>query len=495
MYEETFLNVKPGSIVKGKVIQADQNYVLIDIGYKSEGLVSLSEFSEPVNVGDEVNVVLEKLEDQDGTVVLSKKLADQLTYWETLRVLYHKGEITKGRVVRQVKGGYIVDMAIDAFLPASQVALQSRRITGETLPLKIVKMSEVRRNIVVSHKAAVEAEREQGKSELMATLKIGDTRDGRVKNITDFGAFIDLGGMDGLLHITDISWGRISHPSEVLAVGDKVEVTILNFDIEKGKISLGLKQRTPNPWVEAAEKYPPESKHTGRVVNITDYGAFVELEKGIEGLVHISEMSWTKRLSHPSEMVAIGDMVEVVVLNIDSEKGKVSLGIKQAEPSPWDHVKEKYPAGSKIKGKIRNVTDYGAFLELEQGIDGLIHISDMSWGDIKHPTEVLKKGDKVEAIVLEIDPGNKRIALGLKQLTEDPWEKIEDKYHVGDKVKGKVTKMASFGAFIELEEGIEGLLHISRINNKDLSEGNVLEIEIISIEPERRRIRLDIIEK
>ena len=492
MYGETFKNMKAGTIVKGKVIQIDERCALIDIGYKSEGTVSLSEFSEPLKLGDEVSVVLEHLEDKDGTVVLSKQMADQLRNWQKLQVSYQNGEIIEGKVVRQVRGGYIVDVGTDAFLPASQVPPQSRQIVREIIPFKIIKMSEARRNIVVSHRAAVEAEREQSKTELLKALKTGEVRKGRVKNITDFGAFIDLGGLDGLLHITDISWGRISHPSEILAVGDEVEVVILNFDLEKKKISLGLKQKTPSPWLKAAEKYPVNSKQTGRVVNITEYGAFVELEKGIEGLVHISEMSWTKRLSHPSEMVAIGDMVEVVVLNIDSEKGKISLGMKQIEPSPWALVEEKYPAGSKVKGKIRNLTDYGAFLELEKGIDGLIHISDMSWANIKHPSEVLKKGDKVEAVVLEIDPDNKRISLGLKQLTEDPWEKIGEKYHIGDRVKGKATKVVSFGAFIELEKGIEGLLHTSRLGDKKISEGDVLDVEILNIEPERRKIGLDI---
>ena len=317
-------------------------------------------------------------------------------------------------------------------------------------------------------------------------------RKGKVKNITDFGAFIDLGGVDGLLHVTDISWGRISHPSEILAIGDELEVVVLNFDKAKGKISLGLKQKTPSPWTEVAEKYPVESKHTGRVVNIADYGAFIELEKGVEGLVHISEMSWTKRLSHPSELVAIGDIVEVVTLNIDSEKQKIALGMKQVEPSPWTLVKEKYPAGSTVKGKIRNITDYGAFLELEKGIDGLIHISDMSWSNIKHPSEILKKGDKVEAVVLEISPDNKKISLGLKQLKEDPWQKITEKYNAGDIIKGKVTKIVPFGAFVELEEGIDGLLHTSKIGEKQLSEGDIQEVQLVNVDPEGRKITLDI---
>ena len=494
MYAETFKNVKRGAIVKGRITQLDKSHALIDIGYKSEGMVSLSEFHEQVEVGDEVNVAIAQLENQDGTVVLSKEMADQLKNWEKLKVSYHKGQIIEGKVGRQVRGGYIVDVGTEAFLPVSQLPPQLRGTIRKTLPLKIIKMSDARRNVVVSHKAALESEKEHGKTELLSGLKVGQVRKGKVKNITDFGAFIDLGGMDGLLHITDISWGRVSHPSEILAVGDKVEVVILDFDLEKRKISLGIKQKTPSPWLAAAEKYPVNSKHTGRVVNITEYGTFVELEKGIEGLVHISEMSWTKRISHPSEIVAIGDMVEVVVLNLDTEKGKISLGMKQVEPSPWEVVSEKYPVGSKVKGKIRNLTDYGAFLELEKGIDGLIHISDMSWGNLKHPSELLKKGDKMEAAVLEIDPNNKRISLGLKQLTDDPWEKIGEKYHVGDRIHGKVTKVVSFGAFVELNESVEGLLHSSRLNDREIHEGDVVDVEIVNMEPQRRKIGLDMLE-
>lgn len=497
LYEETFQNVKPGSIVKGKVIQMDDKHVLIDIGYKSEGAVQLSEFSQPVNVGDEVDVVLEQLENDDGTVILSKQRADQLANWEKLVAKQKEGEPIEGKVLRRVKGGFIVDIGVDAFLPASQVSLRQQQIIGQVVQLKIIKMTEAKKNIVVSQRAAIEAERDRGRAELLSGLEKGQTRKGKVKNITDFGAFIDLGGIDGLLHITDISWGRISHPSEVLAVGDEIEILILGFDLERGRISLGLKQKTANPWLQAAEKYPVDSKNTGRVVNITDYGAFVELEKGIEGLVHISEMSWIKRLSHPSEVVAIGDMVEVVTLNVDPEKEKIALGMKQVEPNPWDIVKEKYPIGSMVKGKIRNITDYGAFLELEKGIDGLIHISDISWSNIKHPSEALKKGDKVEAIVLEIDPDNKRISLGLKQLKEDPWDKVEEKYHAGNEIKGKITKVVSFGAFVELEEGIEGLLHVSRIEKggKEISEGDILDVRVVNVEPERRKIGLDLAEK
>ncbi len=493
MYEETFGNVKPGAIVKGKVIQVDEGHALIDIGYKSEGAVRLSEFSQPIAVGDEVSVALVYLENEDGTVVLSKERADELEHWANLLVKYNKGEIIEGRVVKRIKGGYIADIGVDAFLPASQVSFSGQNVSGQVLPLKIIKMTEAKKNIVVSHRAAIDVERGKGRTELISELEKGQTRKGKVKNITDFGAFIDLGGIDGLLHITDISWGRISHPSEVLAVGDEVEVVILNFDAERGRISLGLKQKTASPWLQASEKYPIGSKHTGRVVNITEYGAFVELEKGIEGLVHISEMSWTKRLSHPSEIVAIGDMVEVVILTIDPEKEKTALGMKQVEPSPWTVVKEKYPVDSRVNGKIRNITEYGAFLELEKGIDGLIHISDMSWSSVKHPSEVLKKGDRVEAIVLEIDPDNKRISLGLKQLKEDPWKEIAEKYHAGDAVRGKVTKIVSFGAFVELEEGIEGLLHTSRMEKgkTPISEGDVLDVQIVNVDHEQRKIGLD----
>ena len=493
MYEETFGNVKPGAIVKGKVVQVDQGHALIDIGFKSEGTVRLSEFSQPIEVGDEVSVALVYLENEEGTVVLSKERADELEHWANLLVKYHQGGIIDGRVVKRVKGGYIADIGVDAFLPASQISLPGQNISGQVLPLKIIKMTEAKKNVVVSHRAAIDVEKGRSKAELISKLEKGQTCKGKVKNITDFGAFIDLGGIDGLLHITDISWGRISHPSEILAVGDEVEVIVLNLDAERGRISLGLKQKTASPWLQASEKYPVGSKHTGRVVNITEYGAFVELEKGIEGLVHISEMSWTKRLSHPSEIAAIGDMVEVVVLTIDPEKEKTALGMKQVEPNPWTVVKEKYPVGSRVKGKIRNITEYGAFLELEKGIDGLIHISDMSWSSVKHPSEILKKGDKLETVVLEIDPDNKRISLGLKQLKEDPWEKIAEKYHAGDAVRGKVTKIVSFGAFVELEEGVEGLLHTSRMEKGEnpVSEGDVLDVQIVNVDHEQRKIGLD----
>ena len=495
MYEETFHDVKQGSIVKGKIVQLAEHHALIDIGYKSEGAVAIREFSEPVKVGDEVDVAIEQLEDENGTVVLSKERAAELKNWENLKAKYKNGEIIEGKITRRIKGGYLVNIGVDAFLPASQIYPQPQGTTSQPIAFKIIKITEEKKNIVLSQRAASETEKNRSRAEILSSLEKGQMRKGKVKNITDFGAFVDLGGVDGLLHVTDISWGRISHPSETLAIGDDLEVVVLNFDKAKGKISLGLKQKTPSPWTEVSDKYPVESKHTGRVVNITDYGAFIELEKGVEGLVHISEMSWTKRLSHPSELVAIGDMVEVITLNIDSEKQKIALGMKQVEPNPWTFVKEKYPAGSTVKGKIRNITDYGAFLELEKGIDGLIHISDMSWSSTKHPSEILKKGDKVEAVVLEIAPDNKKISLGLKQLQEDPWQKVTEKYKAGDIVKGKVTKIVPFGAFVELEEGIEGLLHTSQIGEKQLSEGDILEVQLANVESERRKIALDILIK
>lgn len=495
LYEATFKDIKPGAVVKGKVLKVDSNYALIDIGYKSEGLVPLEEFREKVEPGDEVDVMVLELEDKEGMVVLSKEKADRLKKWQDVVFAYHKEELVKGRVTRKVKGGYTVDIGVDAFLPSSQAGRDERDLQAGKLEFKVLKINEARKNVVVSHKAVAEEERAQQRTEIFATLVKGETRSGRVKNIVDFGVFIDLGGADGLLHITDMSWGKISHPSELLKVGDDVDVVILGFDAEASKISLGIKQKTENPWLQISDKYDVSSRHTGKVVNITDYGAFVELEEGVEGLVHISEMSWVKKLSHPSETVAIGDVVEVEVLSFDAENQKISLGMKQLEPNPWNNLMEKYPPETKVKGKIRNITDYGAFLELEPGIDGLIHISDMSWASIKHPSEILKKGDKVEAVVLEIDSGAKRVSLGIKQLTENPWEQVEGKYNLGDVMGGKVTKVVPFGAFVELEPGIEGLVHISRMGKEnEIAEGDSLQVKVVNVKPEERKIGLALAE-
>ena len=506
LYEESFQHLEEGSVVKGRVIRVDRDQVLVDVGYKSEGVVSLREFSDPrlAEVGSEVEVLLEQTEDQDGMVVLSKRKADRMKNWERLVEVFDSGEVMEGKITCRVKGGYNVDLGMETFLPASQVSLRPSgppgSHVGKVLRFKIIKLNRRRKNVVLSHRVVLEEEREVSRDRIFKELEIGQLRKGEVKNITDFGAFVDLGGIDGLLHITDMSWGRISHPSEVVAVGDEIEVMVLNFNREKQKISLGLKQKTPSPWENVEERYPVDSRQKGRVVNITDYGAFVELEKGVEGLVHISEMSWTRRLGHPTEVVAIGDVVEVVVLAIDTAKHKISLGMRQVDANPWTLVKEKYPVGTRITGRIRNLTDYGAFMEVEEGIDGLIHVSDLSWERrVNHPSEVLKKGDRVEAVVLSISPDDKRIGLGIKQLHGDPWSTVAEDYQVGQLISGIVVKTVSFGAFVGLEGGIEGLAHVSQLGSEGVvrvedvvTVGDRVEAEIVRLEPEKKKMGLAI---
>lgn len=504
LYEETFKHIAEGELIKGKIVGVSDREALVDVGFKSEGSIPLREFGSSVEVGDEVSVLLEKVEDKEGRIVLSKWKADQLKAWEKVSAAFQEGRIIEGTITKQVRGGFDVNIGVEAFLPASQATTYSTRnlgqLIGQKLPFKIIKLNKRQRNVVVSHRIIKEEEEERNREKILSGLEKGQLRKGRVKNITDFGAFIDLGGIDGLLHITDMSWGRVSHPSEVLAIGDEVEVVVLDFKKEEGKISLGLKQKTPNPWLNVEESYPVGSKVKGKVVNITSYGAFVQLEEGVEGLAHISEMSWTRRLNHPSEVVAMGDMVEVVVLSIDKENQKISLGMKQVEPNPWERVKERYPVGTRIEGRIRNLTDYGAFIELGEGIDGLIHVSDMSWsGRVGHPSEIVKKGEKVEAVVLEVDPENKKISLGMKQLTSDPWLTVSEKYKPEQLVKGKVTKLTNFGVFVELEKGIEGLVHISELSNLPVSKpeevvslGQEVTTKVIRVSPEERRIRLSL---
>ncbi len=506
LYEESFQHLEEGSVVKGRVIRVERDQVLVDVGYKSEGVVSLKEFTDPgmAAVGSEVEVLLEQTEDQDGMVVLSKRKADRMKNWERLVEVFDSGEVMEGKITCRVKGGYNVDLGMETFLPASQVSLRPSgppgSHVGKVLRFKIIKLNRRRKNVVLSHRVVLEEEREVSRDRIFKELEIGQLRKGEVKNITDFGAFVDLGGIDGLLHITDMSWGRISHPSEVVAVGDNIEVMVLNFNSEKQKISLGLKQRTPSPWENVEERYPVDSHQKGRVVNITDYGAFVELEKGVEGLVHISEMSWTRRLGHPTEVVAIGDVVEVVVLAIDTAKHKISLGMRQVDANPWTLVKEKYPVGTRITGRIRNLTDYGAFMEVEEGIDGLIHVSDLSWERrVNHPSEVLKKGDRVEAVVLSISPDDKRIGLGIKQLHGDPWSTVAEDYQVGQLISGIVVKTVSFGAFVGLEGGIEGLAHVSQLGSEGVvrvedvvTVGDRVEAEIVRLEPEKKKMGLAI---
>ena len=506
-YLTSVQNFEVGTVLKGRVLRILGDNVIIDCGYKSEGMIPKFEFDDPseINLGEEIEVLLEAVEDDSGLIKLSKRKADRIRGWERVIEKYKEGDIITGRVTRKIKGGLLVDMGVPIFLPASQIDVKppgdiAQYIVKE-VTCKILKIDESRQNIVVSRRKLIEEDRDKKKKELMAEIEVGQVRKGVVKNIADFGAFIDLGGLDGLLHITDMSWGRISHPSEVLAIDDEVEVKILDIDKEKEKVALGLKQKSENPWVNIETKYPVGTRVKGQVVNIMSYGAFVKLETGIEGLVHISEMSWTRRINHPSEMVAIGDMVEVVVLKIDREKEEISLSMKQTEVNPWTIIEEKYPAGTKVKGRVRNLTNYGAFIEIEEGVDGLLHISDMSWAKkVGHPSEIVKKGDKIEALVLSVDREKKRVALGLKQLSDDPWTKeIPDKFKVNDVVKGKVTKLTNFGAFLELGKGIEGLLHVSEFSNEKVTNpadvvniGDDLEVRVIRIEPEARKIGLSL---
>lgn len=503
-YEDSFKDVKEGELIKGKIVAITPKEALIDIGYKSEGCISLNEFpdSSSLKIGDEVEVLLESKENEDGMVVLSKWKADRKAGWERIMKEYNEGDVIEGRVLRKVKGGMMVDVGLEAFLPGSLVALRGfsnlDQYIGQTLKFKIVKINKLRRNIVLSRKDVLRQEQQESRAKLIHTLKKDEVRPGVVKNITDFGAFIDLGGIDGLLHITDMSWGRVSHPSEIVALGDKIDVVILDVDRENLKVSLGLKQKTPSPWQDAEKKYPVGTKVKGKVVNILPYGAFIELEKGLEGLVHISELSWSRRITHPNEVLAIGDVIEALVLNVDRQAQKISLGLKQMEANPWLKAKERYPVGSKVKGKVRTLTEYGAFIELEVGIDGLIHISDMSWTKrLTHPEEILKKGHKVEAVVLSVDQENRKIGLGLKQLTPDPWPEIVKKYPLGLEVEGAVSKVTNFGVFVELEKDLEGLLHISELKEPlsgkpaDIFKiGDKIKVRIARAEAELRKISL-----
>jgi len=504
---DTVANFTQGAILKGRVVRIAGDDVVVDIGYKSEGFIPKAEFDslDDVEIGIELEVYLDQIEDSSGLVVLSKKKADRIRGWERVMEAYKVGDVVKGKAVRKIKGGLLVDIGVHVFLPASQIDV--RRVgdpgdwIGRELECKIIKIDEERRNIVLSRRKMLEEERDKMKKDLLSTIQRGEVRRGVVKNITEFGAFIDLGGIDGLLHITDMSWGRIQHPSELLKVDQTVEVKVLEFDPNRERISLGMKQLTPNPWSQAPTKYPIGSKVTGEIVNIMPYGAFVKLEAGVEGLVHISEMSWTRSIQHPNEVVALGQQVEVVVLDINPDKQEISLGMKQAEANPWTHVEEKYPAGRQIKGKVRNMTTYGAFVELEEGIDGLLHVSDMSWTKkITHPSAMLKKGDEVEATVLSVDKERKRVALGMKQLSEDPWATdIPSKFKAGDVVKGEVTKLTSFGAFVEIGRDLEGLLHISEMSDGKVEKpeevvqpGQKLELKVLNVDPVERKIGLSL---
>ncbi len=501
--------ISEGEVTKGKIVQIRKGEALIDIGYKSEGIISLSNFDSPesLKVGDEIEVLIETKENEDGMVGLSLEKADFIKNWGKIQKAYNSNETIKGKITKKVKGGFIVNIGIPGFLPSSQVDVEPLKnpdaLVGQEADFKILKTNQWRKNVVVSRKACLEETRDQSRKHLLETLKPKDIVKGRVKNITDFGAFIDLGGLDGLLHITDISWGRISHPSEVLAIGEEVEVVILEIDKEKKRVSLGLKQKSADPWELVEKKFPLNSKIKGTVVNITNYGVFLELEKGIEGLIHISELSWTKHISHPSQMLSIGDVVEAIVINIDQANNKIALSIKRTELDPWLKIKEKYPKGSKVKGKIRTVMDYGVFVEMEEGIEGLIHISDLSWSSrIENTSKLIKKGEKIEVLILDIDLNQRKISLGRKQLLPNPWEEIDKKYKVGMEINGIVTKVTDFGAFVEIEDGIEGLLHISQMKdeksdsvNETIKVDDKIKVEIVRISSEERKIGLSLVKK
>lgn len=507
LYEDSMKHIQEGEIVRGRIVKVDRDAVLVDIGYKSEGVIPIEEFQEdtdPINIGDEIDVYLEATEDNDGLIVLSKEKANRIKIWVDLERAYENNDIIEGTVLARIKGGLTVDVGLKGFLPGSQVDLRPVRnldkLIAQRIKMKIIKLNRRRGNIVLSRRILLEEERKEAKKETLAHLEVNQIIEGVVKNITEYGAFIDLGGIDGLLHITDMTWGRISHPSELFAIGDKINVMVLKYDSETERVSLGHKQITPDPWNNVEEKYPVSARVRGKVVSLTDYGAFVELEEGVEGLVHVSEMSWTKRIRHPSKVVDIGDIIEAVVLSLDKANKRISLGMKQVEPNPWSVVDVKYPVGSEVEGKVRNLTDFGAFLALEEGIDGLIHISDMSWSQkIKHPSEILKKGQKVKAKVLKVDKDNERLSLGLKQLLPDPWDEVPVKYPIGTTVKAKVVKITNFGAFAEIEEGVEGLIHISELSKEKVSKpekvvsvDNIIEAKVIKLDMEERKIGLSI---
>lgn len=498
--------LKAGQVLLGKIVEINKEYAVIDVGSKSEGLVPISEFADPQELvlGSNIEVYLDKIEGTDGQIVLSRERARNLRRWEYIVANYKEGSIVNGKVLRKVKGGLMIDIGMEAFLPGSQI--DNKRIknldefVGKTFDFKILKINLERKNIVVSRRELLEEEKACKKSELLENIKEGDLRKGIVKNITDFGVFLDLDGLDGLLHITDMTWKRIKHPSELVKVGDEIEVVILSLDREKGRVALGLKQKEKNPWEIVEKKYPVGTIVRGKIVSLVPYGAFIEIEPGIEGLIHVSEMSWTKTINDPSEVVHIGDEVEAIVLSIQKEEGKISLGMKQREHNPWDDVEKKYPVGMTVKAEIKNLTNYGAFVELEPGVDALIHISDLSWiKKVSHPSEVLTKGDIVEAAVLSVDKESKKITLGVKQLTSNPWKTIEKTTPIGSIVKGVVTKITAFGIFVELENGIEALIHVTEISDQPfgkvediVAKGSTITAKVIKLDPEHKKISLSI---
>ncbi len=509
MYEESFKRFEEGEVVTGKIISVDKDYVLVDIGYKSEGQIRIQEFTDEngnINAeeGDPVDVMVEWWDDEEERVILSKEKAAKVKVWEEIKQSYDENKTVEGVIINRVKGGFSVDIGVQAFLPGSQADLRPIRnldeMVGKTFTFKILKYNRKRSNIVLSRRVILEEERESKRAATLSGIHEGKVVEGIVKNITEYGVFVDLGGVDGLLHITDISWGRVKHPSELFSVGDRITVKILNLEIERERVSLGMKQLVEDPWSLATEKYPVGSRINGKVVSLTDYGAFVELEEGIEGLIHVSEMSWTRKIRHPSKVVSVGDLVEAVVLDIKPENRRISLGMKQVVPNPWDVISEKYPVGTTIEGKIKNITDFGLFIGIDEGIDGLVHISDISWTKrIKHPSEIYKKGEVVQAIVLDIEKDQERFSLGIKQLKTDPWKTVSERYDVGKEITGTVTNLTDFGVFVELEEGIEGLVHVSEISKEKVKTpigkyniGDVITARVMNINSEERRIGLSI---
>ncbi|MCE9637636.1 MAG: 30S ribosomal protein S1 [Planctomycetes bacterium] len=498
----------PDTILKGRILDIINEDVIVDVGYKSEGVISKSEFENPeeIDIGDTVEVLLESVEDESGAIVLSKRKADRQRGWERVVSTHKEGDTVSGKVLRKIKGGLVVDIGVPAFLPASQVSIRRQadisEFIGQDIEAKIIKIDDARKNIVVSRRQLIEEQRDAMKRQLMEEIAEGQVRHGVVKNIADFGAFVDLGGIDGLLHITDMSWGRVAHPSECVRIEQELEVVVLKVDRERERIALGLKQLTPSPWKKVDDRYPLGTRVIGEVTNVVPYGAFVKLEEGLEGLVHISEMSWTKRINHPSEVVKVGDKVEVIVLDINKEKKEISLGMKQTEANPWDQVEQKYPVGTIIEGVVRNLTNYGAFVEIEEGIDGLLHVSDMSWTKkVAHPNELVNKGDPVRAVVLAVDQEKKRVALGVKQLASDPWrDDIPMRYGIGTVIDGAVTKITNFGVFVELEKDLEGLLHVSELaTTKDqkpedvVKIGDTVKVKVLRVDPEERKIGLTLL--
>ncbi|MCZ6779789.1 MAG: 30S ribosomal protein S1 [Acidobacteria bacterium] len=508
-YDAAIGKIAEGEVVRGRVLKVLSNEVIVDVGYKSEGMIDISEFRDEsgklnVAAGDEIDVLLERTENRDGYVVLSREKAEKMKVWNQIEGAYREGRPIMGRVIERIKGGLAVDVGVRAFLPGSLVDMRPVRnldaMRGKEFPMRVIKVNRRRGNIVLSRKAVLEEENSEKKQRTLENLQEGRTLNGIVKNITEYGAFVDLGGLDGLLHITDMSWGRLSHPSEMLSVGQELEIVVLKFDRERERVSLGLKQLTPDPWLKVPDSYPVGTRVKGKVVSLTDYGAFVELQPGVEGLIHVSEMSWSKRIKHPSKVVNPGDSVEAVVLDADVAARRLSLGLKQIEPNPWDAIAEKYPVGTHITGEVRNLTEFGAFIEVEEGIDGLVHISDLSWTKaVKHPSEVLKKGDSVEAIILKIDSENQRLSLGIKQLQPSHWDEFFNRARVGDLVKGKIARLAEFGVFIEIEEGVEGLCHVSELSEERIehpqekfSVGDEITAKIIRLDTTERKVALSV---